>query len=458
MLIVAAIAAYRFRVDRSITQVIPVDYVLDFPTYFQYALIVSLFWVILFAFTGLYVTKSNRRLSNELGKIIIGCSLGLVLVTFAIFLQRELFSSRFIILAAWGFSILCVFIGRVFIAWLQRQFLKKGLGSIKLIIIGNDLNTKIVIEELQKNPSHGYRVVKNYADFSPAVQNKILHLHDTHVLDEIVVTDTSVDKETMLSIIDFTEEYHLGFRYAADLFNAKATNTSVEPIAGIPLIELKKSSLEGWGRIAKRTFDVLVALFFIILFSPVMVIAALAVKLTSEGPVIFKNERVGQKGVFFDTFKFRSMRSEYSVGRQFHDSHKALEYEQELIKKQDTRKDGVLYKIKDDPRLTSIGAFIRRWSIDELPQFFNVLKGDMSIVGPRPHQPREVRNYDRHHKRLLTVKPGITGMAQVSGRSDLAFDDEAKLDIYYIENWSPWLDLQIILKTPLAVLKNRNVQ
>ena len=136
------------------------------------------------------------------------------------------------------------------------------------------------------------------------------------------------------------------------------------------------------------------------------------------------------------------------------EGREAIKYEKELIKKHSLR-HGPLYKIKDDPRKTRVGAFIEKYSIDELPQFFNVLRGDMSLVGPRPHQQREVDKYNEYHRRLLTIKPGVTGMAQVSGRSDLEFEDEYKLDVYYIENWSLWQDIQICLKTVLVLFKRR---
>lgn len=184
-----------------------------------------------------------------------------------------------------------------------------------------------------------------------------------------------------------------------------------------------------------------------------MLIIAIAVRLDSRGPVIYRNERVGVKGNF-DVLKIRSMKEDYCTGRQFANNHSSLELQEKLIKQKSVRK-GPVYKIKDDPRVTSVGRFIRALSLDELPQFFNVLKGEMSLVGPRPHQPIEVAKYARHHKKVLTIKPGITGMAQISGRSDLDFDEEVRLDYYYIENWSILLDLKILLKTPFAVLAKR---
>lgn len=224
-------------------------------------------------------------------------------------------------------------------------------------------------------------------------------------------------------------------------------------ISGVPIVEVKKTTLDGWGRIAKRIFDVVASLILIILVSPILLITAIAVKLDSRGPVLFSRlddggmlYRVGQGGRLFHYFKFRSMI----------DKHNYMRYT-ELADK-NIRKDGPMVKIVEDPRVTRVGKFIRRFSIDELPELFLVFKGDMSLVGPRPHLPEEVAKYEHHHKKVLTIKPGITGMAQISGRSDLSFEEEVKLDTYYIENWTLLFDLAIILRTPLAVLRLRKAE
>ncbi|MDD5726074.1 MAG: sugar transferase, partial [Patescibacteria group bacterium] len=159
-------------------------------------------------------------------------------------------------------------------------------------------------------------------------------------------------------------------------------------------------------------------------------------------------------GKEFYAYKLRSMYKKFSIGPQFAGTQKNLELEKQLIKEKSIKK-GPVYKIADDPRVMRVGKFLRRWSIDELPNFINVLSGDMSLVGPRPHQPREVDKYTDIQRRVLTIKPGITGMAQISGRSDLIFDEEARLDTWYIENWSPLLDLYILLKTPFAVIQKK---
>jgi lipopolysaccharide/colanic/teichoic acid biosynthesis glycosyltransferase len=235
----------------------------------------------------------------------------------------------------------------------------------------------------------------------------------------------------------------------------QASNFEVGIFLGEPLIEIKNTSLDGWGKILKRIFDIVGAIVGIIIFGIPMLLATIAVWLDSGFPIIFKNERVGHKGGF-DLYKFRYMKNKYCHGKQYSEEHnkKALRFLEKLIEKQSIKK-GPLYKIKNDPRKTKVGTFLEKYSVDELPQFFNVLKGEMSLVGPRPHQPLEVEKYQDYAKRVLTIKPGITGMAQVSGRSDLSFEDEVRLDIFYIENWSMWGDIVIILKTIPALLWSR---
>jgi lipopolysaccharide/colanic/teichoic acid biosynthesis glycosyltransferase len=186
-----------------------------------------------------------------------------------------------------------------------------------------------------------------------------------------------------------------------------------------------------------------------------IILIALAVALETGLPVIYKNERVGQEEKKFFTLKFRSMYKKDSTGAQFgRQGEAALRQEQELIAKQNI-KSGPIYKIKNDPRVTHFGKFLRRWSLDELPQFFNVLKGEMSLVGPRPHQPREVAHYQRQHKIVLAIKPGITALSQISDRSNLTYEEEINLDTFYIENWSLYMDLIIIIKTPFIVLTKK---
>ncbi|MHA6523085.1 sugar transferase [Tessaracoccus sp. G1721] len=217
---------------------------------------------------------------------------------------------------------------------------------------------------------------------------------------------------------------------------------NVTPVAGLPLMHVSKPQAERSLRFTKRAFDAVVAIVLLILLGPLMLVTALMVKLGDGGPVLFRQSRIGRGGEPFELFKFRSMVPDAEQIR--------LDRLEEA-----NESDGVLFKIREDPRITRFGRFIRRYSIDELPQLFNVLRGEMSLIGPRPAMEREVANYGAHVRRRLDVRPGMTGLWQVSGRSDLDWDDTVRLDLYYVDNWSMLQDIVILLRTFRAVLSSR---
>lgn len=258
-------------------------------------------------------------------------------------------------------------------------------------------------------------------------------------------------------LVRFSDIYKLDFKYVPNLFQAHATNISIRQIASLPLIELNKTPLDGWGKVIKRVFDLVFTTVFLLVFWPVYAIIALAIKIDSPGPVLYKDYRCGYRKQKFVFYKFRSLRAEVCDGEFGTRKGNAMLRQLEKDQKKNTRKKSPLHKIKNDPRVTRVGAIIRRYSLDELPNFLSVLKGDMSVVGYRPHMYYEVKKYNYDQQRMFYIKPGITGLAQISGRSDLDFDEEVSLDVYYMENWSLRMDLAIILKTPGAIFKGRRV-
>ncbi len=405
-------------------------------------------FVLCFALAGLYGVSSARKLKSEVSRILLASSAAIMAVVALIFFDSALFASRFIVLAAWVLSFLYVATGRVAIRLLQRALTRFGIGIRKVAIIGgDDRTTALLVGEFSANKANGYQIVKRVPVFDDAAHKAFEELAAKHEIDEILVTDPNIDRDSLGRALGFAQSRHLVFKYSADLLDTHASNVDIGAIAGVPIVEIKGTRLDGWGRIFKRIFDIIVSSLLIIFTSPIMLVTAIAIKLDSRGPVLFSRlddgsavKRVGEHGVPFRYFKFRSMKPKTHEQRYGELSHL------------DTRADGPLVKIKDDPRVTRVGKFIRKWSIDELPEFFLVFMGKMSLVGPRPHLPEEVAKYDDRQRRVLTIKPGITGMAQVSGRADLTFDEEVRLDTFYIENWSPWLDLAILLRTPLVVL------
>jgi len=368
---------------------------------------------------------------------------------FIFFFSRNLFDSRFIIIAVWLFSIVFVITGRGVVRFVQHYLYKYGFGVHRVVIIGNSNLGDEVINSFKQNIKAGYKVVKKFDEFSQNVEQEMTKMVKSDKFDDVLVVNSSLSGNQLDRLNDFSYINHITLKFVADIFDFPIVNFEFNTISGLPIIEVKKTRLDGWGRIYKRFFDIIGSIILIIILSPVFIITALLVKFDSRGSLFFVYKRIGVFGKPFTYFKFRSMIS---------DAHK-YRFDQKFLKSnQNLRADTPMMKFKDDPRITRVGKIIRKISIDELPELFNVLGGKMSLVGPRPHEIEEVEKYQNHHRKVLTIRPGITGMAQVSGRSDLDFEEEIRLDTWYMENWSPKLDLMILLKTPLAVLRHRNAE
>ena len=444
-LVAAGIAAYYARFHPIFTTVRPVIFDLTVEAYTGIVMSVAFLWLAVFAVSGLYSTH-RQSIASELTRVALACSTSMAAVFAILFFSRVFFESRFIAVAAWIFAIALVCLERLVIRGLQRSLLRYGIGEHKVVIIGENDTSAALRALFAEKHRLGFHVVGRFSSFDADVAKKIRSMKRRPGVDEILLADPEASRDMTLALLAFTDHEHLGFKYTADLFAAAVGRSIIHTFAGIPIIEVQKTPLDGWGAIYKRGFDVLGALVLIILTLPIQAMIAVAIKIDSRGRLLFsrlpdgsKTMRVGATGKPFHYFKFRSMID----GRHF-ERYKELSH-------LDTRQ-GPLVKLKDDPRVTEVGKFIRRYSLDELPEFYLVLLGRMSLVGPRPHLPEEVARYKPHQRKVMTVKPGITGLAQISGRADLAFDDEVRLDTHYIEHWGPWLDLYILLKTPLVVL------
>lgn len=449
MIILAAITAFAIRDIPQILALKPKLYDFPFESYIKIVLLVAPFFILIYALQGLYDIRSTRKFWKEMSKIFVATSVGLVVIIVAIFLKREWFSSRFIILAGWAFIVAYVVIARFIIQKVQKFLLvKKGIGVHRILLIGSNGKINEIGQTIRKNPKLGYKIIGQLDTGSvKAVKN----IREEKGVDEIIVCDPALTDAEQEKLVDYCAINNIAYRFIPTTLQTSRLEIGI--FNGEPIFEVQHTPLEGWGKITKRVFDAVGSIFLIVLFSPIIALTAFMIWLEREGPVIYKNERIGNNGKKFYAYKFRYMKWRYSIHRDNPNLEEAIEFEKQLIKERSVRQ-GPLYKIKNDPRKTAFGKFIEKYSIDELPQFFNVLKGEMSLVGPRPHQEREVEKYREYHRRLLTINPGITGMAQVAGRSDLDFEDEYKLDLYYIENWSLWLDIQLCFKT-LAVLFRR---
>ena len=451
MLVLAGLTAYFFRFQTSFGFLPEAIYQISFGNYFGVLLVASILLLVIFGFSGLYNIRGTRRIVEEVKKIFLACSTGVLGIIVLFFIDRDLFSSRFIILAAYVLSIVYVTLARLIVLAIERSLFSRGVGVTRIALIGGGHVASVIAHELGENKGLGFAVQLQTDTFTDTAKKKISEYIQNGLVDEILIADPDISPEQSAAIFDFSNTKHVTFKYAAALMDTQQSNILVRPIGGIPVVEVQRTRLDGWGRISKRIFDILGSSFLILMTSPLMVITAIVILLESGRPVFFSRKddgepvmRVGQYGKEFRYFKFRSMKQQTD----------SLRYD-DALQEYNLRKGTPLVKIENDPRITRVGRFIRRFSIDEIPEFFLVLKGDMSLVGPRPHLPEEVAQYEKHHNRLLNIKPGITGMAQVSGRSDLDFEDEVRLDTFYIEHWSLVLDLIILVKTPFILFLKR---
>lgn len=358
-----------------------------------------------------------------------------------------------------GIALPAGLLGLLLARWLLRQHLsvnrQSGESMSRLMVLGGPSAVAHLASTLMEAKHAGYLPVAAYmpgADMAmttePGSGLPVLgHATETEpileAIDQCEADAVAISAGVMLHPQTLR---HLGWALASRnvaLIMAPALTDIAGPrihtqqVAGLPLIHVTTPTLEGGQRVAKRLFDILASAALIVLALPVLAVIALAVTIASPGPVLFRQERVGIRGDHFDMLKFRSM---------------VVDAEQRLSALESQNEgNGVLFKIKNDPRVTSIGRFLRKYSLDELPQLFNVLAGSMSLVGPRPPLPKEVEGYEKDVRRRLLVKPGLTGLWQVSGRSNLSWQDSVRLDLYYVENWSLAGDLVILLKTGRAV-------
>jgi len=444
MFLTAGITAYFLRVSPLISKLRPVLFTVNLPfeRYFFLLVVVSFFGILIFAVSGLYNITAQKRLFREFFQIIVAVSATVLVIILYIFFSRELFESRFIVLAGWVLAIFFVCLGRFLVKKVQRHLVGKySLGVHQVVIIGEDRVTKKIMDEIKENPDLGYRILKHFSDLRTEEIKSFININPAQV-DEVIVASYRYDRDAILEIVDFCEEQRIGFKFVPNLFQALTTNVELNTFDGVPLIEIKRTPLDGWGKIIKRFIDFCAALLGLIALSPIFFVIAVLIKVDSQGPVLVKLKRISQKKEFY-LYKFRSM-------------VKDAEQMKKNLFSQNERNDGPLFKIKNDPRITKLGRILRKCRIDEFPQLINVLRGEMSLVGPRPHQPDEIARYEKHHKKVLLIKPGMTGMAQISGSSDLSFEEEVKLDTYYIENWSLSKDIYVLFKTFIILFKDRS--
>ncbi len=404
--------------------------------------------LVIFAFSGLYNLRGTRKfMTNEFYKIVGAISLALLFIVFVFFFNQSFFNSRLIILIAWAVCIIFVSIARFILKKIQGVYLNRGQGLHNIAVITGKGDRNHFVEQLKANKQYGFNVVAEITE-ADNVLEKLEQLYSEKKIEEILQADPEASQQFNLQLLQFARGKGLEFNYVPNLFNVQQKHIETDTIEGIPVISIKNTPLSGWGSVVKRIFDIFAAILCLILTSPLFIIIAVLIKLDSRGKILYSAPRAGLNKDFV-FYKFRTMQQHLSVGSEFGGAEAEL-MRQELWQ-QNVRggKDGAFLKIKDDPRVTKLGRILRKTKLDEIPQFINVLKGDMSMVGPRAHVIDEVARYRDKHQRIFTIKPGIFGLSQIAQLSwpDLPLEEEINLNTYYIENWSVGLDLVILTKS-----------
>ena len=415
--------------------------------------------LVILAALGLYkkqIFLGKSRLP-ELGRILIASILSVAaLITYGFFTETNIFPVRFIAILSVGFNFVFILFARIIIRFVARQIFRKDYGTHRPLIIGNNLNTEHLASYIASYPECGYHlagIVANRRYIPKDLKDK----HQYSSLKEALKKEKidiifQTDEKSTEYVYKQAVARHLLYYFVPSETALSSHFGDIELIGNTPAVMVKLTPLSGGGAVVKRFFDILFSLVGIILAAIPMLIMWIAIKLSDiKHSPIYADERLTRYNRKFRCYKFRSMKIEYS-GMPAEEAFKKMG-KPELIKKY--RKDGDY--LKNDPRITRIGKFIRATSLDELPQLFNILKGDISLIGPRALLPGELRGYgDR--SLILSVKSGLTGFAQVSGRRDIPFEERRMLDIYYVKNWSLWLDLQIFFKTILVVIKGEGAK
>jgi exopolysaccharide biosynthesis polyprenyl glycosylphosphotransferase len=414
----------------------PVTSLPDLPDYLSLFVTPGILGFIFFAAClRMYVLLSTRSAWNEIGKLFIASFLWLVAVIAWYFLvKKQLFYSRMLLVHSAFLIALFGMVGRVSVLLLQRAFLHCGIGVRSVISIGGQALVKAAKSTLVQDIR--YKYLGHITSLS-----ELKSVRKDEEIDMVLQTDPDPKNSTTNALIEYCRSEHIHYAFLPPVLAENPHQLRTDRLGLVPMLSFSPTPLDGWGRVFKRTFDLLGSATLIIVLSPILCILCILCILLQGFPIFYISKRIGDpKRKAIPVLKFRTMIRNA-------DKKKAS------LKEKSHRTDGPLFKIKNDPRVTSLGRILRRFSLDELPQLFNVLVGHMSLVGPRPHLPDEVDRYSSYERRVFAVKPGITGLAQVSGRSDLVFKEEVRLDLKYIEEWSLFLDLWILWRTLFAVLR-----
>ena len=454
MTVIAFLLAYFVRFENPIG-IFDERVAVTFESYRFLLYSVPLVWVFIFGLNGLYSRHTLLGGTREYAGVFRSASTGFLVIVLAGFLDPTLIFARGWLLLTWLFTIVLVMFCRFLLRRGVYALRRHGFFLTSAVIVGANQEGRWLAEQLLRWETSGMHLVGFVDNKIPAtfpLFHDLVSLGSVDQLGEIIeryhvgeVILASSAFSTRDYLLEIFRKYgvsdRVNIRMSSGLYEVLTTGLTVNEFAYVPLVYVNRVRLTGIDNFVKFVLDYILTLGSLLVLSPFLLIAAILVKRSSAGPIIHKRLVMGLNGKQFHAYKFRTM---VTNGDEVLAQHPELK--EELARN---------HKLKDDPRVTKIGAFLRKYSLDELPQLFNVLKRDMSLVGPRMISPEEVAMYKQFDMNLLTVLPGITGVWQVSGRSDVSYEERVRLDMYYIRNWSIWLDLQLLFQTLPAVLKGR---
>ncbi|MBE0416989.1 MAG: sugar transferase [Coriobacteriia bacterium] len=410
-------------------------------------------WLVFLAFEGLYDLDRLFWGSGEFSRIVRSLSFGVVGFILLTFILKLPGLSRLWTVTAWGLAVTLVWSGRFAVRIGLEAVRRRGHLLRSTLVVGSNAEAEDIVRVLKGNKGAGFvpagclassqadRLSLNFCpDDVPCLgfARELVDVVQAHNIDTVVIATSAFDHEVVSRMIAELRGLPIGIHLSSGLFEVLTSRVLVREVCGVPLITVRAVSLSRSKLVVKRGFDLAIASSIVVAGLPLWLLVTLAIKLESRGPIFYKQARVGRHGEAFGMFKFRSMVDEADTRLE------------ELLR--DNEADGPLFKMRNDPRVTRVGKWMRRYSIDEFPQLLNVIRGEMSLVGPRPPLISEADQYNDYHWRRMEVLPGMTGLWQVSGRSDLKFDEMVRLDLFYIENWSVRLDLALLVRTIPAVL------
>jgi exopolysaccharide biosynthesis polyprenyl glycosylphosphotransferase len=419
-----------------------------------YPLVLVIWSILLFSYHSYHSHRTVPVRSETLTTLRVVVVGNVLLATFAYLLPLRLLSRSWFILFGFLSAALLV-MEKLMVRLVARYVRSSGLNYRTVLIVGTGRRATEIARMILDHKYWGYKILGFVSDGhrlsngwashrilgTVAELRNVLESGDHEAIDEIVFAVTRKKLDEMKHIFLMCEEQGIRTRVAMNIFSNRTARVEVEELEGVPFLTFTTTPTNEAQLAAKRIFDIAVSVIMLLCAAPVLLVAAAAIKLTSPGSILFKQERIGLNGRIFTLYKFRTM---------IEDAHARRDEVSHL-----NEMSGPVFKAAGDPRITRIGHFLRRFSFDELPQLWNVLRGDMSLVGPRPPIPEEVGLYQRWHRRRLSMKPGLTCLWQISGRNQVDFDRWMELDLQYIDNWSPSLDFKILLRTIPAVLSGR---